>query len=137
MTPDIEPNPARRGRRDPDLAQRMLENDLPGEDGNHLEDYGDAADVSFVGLMPGDIVVAKAAISGKTPTGDEAWFTWGVQSHVAPTETEADAAERISTIVNQRVMELADDMFATLHERMEEARRSRGRIPTRRSDDID
>lgn len=122
--PDFDPPPFTRGRRDPTLAERMLNDQAEGD----LDDYGEAAEVSYVGLAPGDIIIAKVAISGPTPEGLESWFTYGVQSHVTPEENEAMAADRVSTIVNQRVLDLADDMFERLQERLAQKRAARPRI---------
>ena len=99
--------PTRRGRRDPELAQR-LESELiqPG-----LDDpaSGDSSEQAFIGLAPGDIVMAKVTHAVTRNDGGDSWFSYGVQARVLENETEEDTFIRVATIANERVLDMADD----------------------------
>lgn len=145
MTPEFDlENPARRGRRDPDARRRMeAEAHLMdvGNDEQDLSDYGDTQQqISFVGLMPGDTVMAKTAIQTQSVEG-EMWSTYGVITKIDDGETEQQAASRALDVVNTRVIELAEDAHERLAERAEQLReeqRSRRLTGTGRTrDDAD
>lgn len=96
--------PVRRGRRDPELAMQLeAENQLGDPDG------GDTDEQAFIGLAPGDIVMAKVTHAFTRNDGGDSWFSYGVQSRVLDHETEEDTYLRVATVANQRVLDLADD----------------------------
>lgn len=117
--------PVRRGRRDPQL-QTMLD----GED--LTQDHADQ-DMTEYGLVAGDIILAKVTLAGPTELGD-GWYTYGVQSRLVDGETEEQAFERVASITNGRVIDLAEDAFNRVHDLVEEQREAtrQQRIPTRR-----
>ena len=105
--------PTTRGRRRPEIAEAMLQDD------NQLADAGqDASDMRYVGLAPGDTVVAKVSWSADTATG-EAWYTFGATSTVLENETADGAAERLAEVVNTNALALADDFAVRQGEAIE------------------
>ena len=117
MTEGFDPSeaPTRRGRRDPQLAAAMLEDD------DQLAGAGEAADQSFIGLAAGDTVMGKVTFAAKTPLGD-AWYTYGAQSQVLQGETSDDAYARVGHVITEGVMDLASDFESTLNEQIEAQR---------------
>lgn len=116
---------ARRGRRDPQLTSMIEAADL-------ASDHEDQ-DPTEYSLVAGDIIMAKVTLAGPTTMGD-GWYTYGVQTRLIDGETEADAFERVATITNARVIDLAEDAFNRVEDVVEAQRqeiRSR-RIPRTR-----
>lgn len=95
-------NHATRGRRDPELAAAMLE-----DDNESLSDYGDdpGQDQAYFGLLEGDQLVAKVAYMADTPLG-EAWYTFGSTTRQAPDESSEEASERLLEFVTEKAFEL-------------------------------
>ena len=115
--------PVARGRRDPELAHAL--------EAEGFEDAGQDVEVDIVGLLPGDGIIAKVTLAGQTPLGD-AWFTYGVQSRVADSESEEDAFVRVMDVVNTRVMNLGQDAIERIESIQAEAPpKPRGRITPR------
>jgi hypothetical protein len=109
-----------RGRRNPELAAAMLE-----EEGDQsLDDYGSGPgdEVVFVGLVEGDTIVAKAAFSGDNPIGGETWTTFGATTRQLPGESTDDAVARLRDVVGTEAIELATDINGRLNEVREQAR---------------
>lgn len=96
--------PVARGRRDPQIAMAL-------EAQNHLgdADAGDTDDQTFIGLAPGDIVAAKVTHAVTRKDGGDSWFSYGVQTRVLDGESEEETFVRATTVVNERVLDLADD----------------------------
>ena len=113
---------ARRGRRDPELRARLLEDDLP------TADAGDTADQTFIGLSAGDTVMGKVTFASTGPLGD-AWYTFGAQSQVLNGETSDAAIERVGEVITEGVLDIAgafsDKLDAQLSAQREEARHRR------------
>lgn len=119
----------RRGRRDPNLAIEMaLDTEEEG-----LNDQGTPSEtthpVQYVGLSEGAVIAVKHTLSYTTDTGGEGWATYGVQDRVLPGEDEENAFERIGSIVNARVLDLAADMDDRVSELM--SKKSHRRIAGR------
>lgn len=105
-----EEAPTRRGRRDPELAARLEEDDL-------LADAGQSSDQTFVGLAAGDTIYGKVTFAANTPLG-EAWYTFGAQSQVLASETEEDAFNRLSSVITEHTLDLASDFETSLNEQI-------------------
>lgn len=88
--------PARRGRKDPELAAALQETlALPAEEADERPD-----------LLPDDEVECK--ITHEVATGDTtvSTFTYGVRSKVQEGEDEDEAFVRVANVVNDRVNRL-------------------------------
>jgi hypothetical protein len=111
-----------RGRRNPELAAAMLED----EEAESLDDYGGGPgdEVVFVGLVEGDTIVAKAAFSGDNPIGGETWTTFGATTRQLPNESTDDAVARLRDVVGTEAIELAQDINGRLNEVREQARQA-------------
>ena len=118
----------RRGRRDPDLAQR-IEQDIdlgPAYEGNvEQHDDGDQEPLPLINV--GDEVAAKVTLAMDVGdpdkhSGDASYFTYEMRTKVMPGESEEEVNERVTLVVNTRVMNLVDDMEARLEARRQEAR---------------
>ena len=93
--------PARRGRRDQNIANAMIA-DQPAP--QFVEGDPDNGEVQM--LLHGDTVMAK--VTHTVPfDGKDSWFTYGVQTHIQAGESEEDAFIRVATVVNQRVLDMA------------------------------
>jgi hypothetical protein len=118
--------PVARGRRDPELEIALqAEQDL--------NDAGEDTEQDIVGLLPGDGIIAKVTLAVQTPMGD-GWYTYGIQTRVADGESEEDTFIRTMDVVNNRVLNLAQDGFnkiETLQADLAEAPKPRGRITPR------
>lgn len=113
--------PARRGRKDPDLAQRLMLD----EDAELLQDAGEdqAQEVSL--LDTGDLVMARYSKEHKFSTdGTEAWFGLGTVIHVRDGEEAEDALFRAASFVHDGVAILIDQAEDAAHAAAE-ARRNR------------
>ena len=120
---DTSDAPVARGRRDPELAHAL--------EAEELADAGEDGETDFVGLLPGDGIIAKVTLAGQTPIGD-AWFTYGVQSRVADAESEEEAFFRVMDVVNTRVMQMGQDAIERIETVQEQAPpKPRGRITPR------
>ena len=120
---DSSDAPVARGRRDPELAHAL--------EAEYESDAGEDSEVDIVGLLPGDGIIAKVTLAGKTPLGD-GWFTYGVQSRVADTESEEEAFVRVMDVVNTRVMNLGQDAIERIEAiQAREDAKPRGRIVPR------
>lgn len=110
MPDDFGEGPVRRGRRDPNLA---IEMEMTADE-EGLNDAGTPAEAMhptvYLGLSEGAIIAVKHTLNYSTDTGGEGWATFGVQDRVLPGEDEEGAFERIGSIVNARVLDLAADM---------------------------
>lgn len=118
--------PVARGRRDPELMRALEQEDLLGDAGE-----GENAAQTFIGLAPGDVVMAKVTHAVTRRDGGDSWFSYGVQSRVLDHETEEDAYMRVASVVNTRVLDLGDDAEQRIDEIIaannERARIQRGR----------
>lgn len=113
--------PARRGRKDPDIAQRLMLD----EDAELLQDAGEdeAQEVSL--LDAGDLVMARYSKEHKFSTdGSEAWFGLGTVIHVREDEEAEEALFRAATFVHDGVAILIDNAEEQAHAAAE-ARRTR------------
>ena len=106
---DPSENPARRGRRDPELAAAMLEDDRA------LAQAGEPGDQTYLGLVAGDLVQGKITFAAKTPLGD-VWYSWGAQTQVLPGETLDSTNERVSAVVTDAVLEMAGEFEGKIGE---------------------
>ena len=116
--------PVTRGRRDPELAMALTDPDLLQDAGE-----GDSADQTYIGLATGDIVMAKVTHAFTRNDGGDSWFSYGVQTRVLDGEVEEDTYMRAATIVNERVLDMADDAEVRVSEL---AAASRSNQPARR-----
>jgi hypothetical protein len=109
----------RRGRRDPSIAEAMLED----EGAESLNDYGDnpGDEIVFVGLIEGDTIVAKAAFSADNPLGGESWVTFGATTRQLENEATEAAVERIRDVVTTEVITLGHQLNGQLNQVREEA----------------
>lgn len=109
-----------RGRRNPEIAEAMLEDE--GDDS--LDDYGaqPGDELVFVGLIEGDTIVAKAAFSGENPIGGETWITFGATTRQLPQESTEGAIARLREVVGTEAIELATDINGRLNDAREQAR---------------
>lgn len=121
--------PVRRGRRRPELIEQMAEPDELPEvemDDAQLGDAGISEPDELPVLLPGDIVLAKSSVSLDI-NGQEAWFTYGVQTRVQPGEDEENTFMRVGAVVNTRVLDLAaaaeEEIGREIERKREEARR--------------
>lgn len=113
--------PARRGRKDPDIAQRLMLD----EDVELVHDAGEdqAQEVSL--LDAGDLVMARYSKEHKFSTdGREAWFGLGVVIHTRDDESVEDALFRAATFVHDGVNLMIENAEEQAHEAAE-ARRTR------------
>lgn len=112
--PPEGPNPghARRGRRNPEIAQALEAEQIePAPDVElMLDDAGQEGPNDGILVLPGDVVMAKASISVDI-LGKEAWFSYGLQTRAMEDEEESDVFERAGSVVNTRVLDLAEDAF--------------------------
>ena len=113
--------PVTRGRRDPNLATMLDAERALVQD----ESSGDVADdgVEFL-LLPGDMIMGKTTLGYKTAVGD-AWSTFGAQTHLLEGEDIDDGFERLSTVVNASVIELAKDAQQRVVQELDETPRGR------------
>lgn len=116
--------PVARGRRDPELAMMLqAESDLNNDQGGY--------DETFIGLAPGDTIMAKVTIAAQSPLGD-AWYTYASQTHIQMGETEEDGYMRLAEVVNGRVLDLASDSIDRINEVVQQAPQGPQRQPLRR-----
>lgn len=115
---------ARRGRRDPEVAQRIrqrrpAQETPPGEievfpaaplenAEDDLQGEGEFNPEDLPMLLPGDVVLAKVTHSAIIDES-ESWFSYGAQSRVQPYETEEDAFARVCAVSNGRALDLIRD----------------------------
>lgn len=126
MTPpegfDPSDPPVARGRRNSELAARLLEED------DTFADAGSSGEANDYVLLPGDTLMAKVTLTGSTELG-EAWFTFGAQTRLLDGESEEDAFTRLASVTNTRVLDLAADaserVTALIAEQREEQRHRR------------
>lgn len=113
--------PARRGRKDPDLAQRLMLD----EDAEILQDAGEDQPQEVSLLDAGDLVMARYSTEHKFSTdGHEAWFGLGTVIHVREDEEVTDALFRAATFVHDGVELMIENAEDKAHEAAE-ARRNR------------
>ncbi len=113
--------PARRGRRDPDIAQRLMLD----EDTELLQDAGDDQPAEVTLLDAGDLVMARFSEEHKFSTdGHEAWFGLGVVTHVRDDESTEDALMRAGAFVHDGTKLLIEQAEDAAHQALE-ARRTR------------
>lgn len=98
--------PNRRGVRDPELQSRLAADDMLADPGDE-----DSHDV----LEAGDRCIAKVSLCIPTQYG-EAWFTYGAETKVFDGELEEEAFGRLATVVNSRVLDLANDALVKVNE---------------------
>lgn len=134
------PGPARRGRRDPQIAEAIQQ--IPHDEGL-MQEAGDAQPEGMVGLFADDIVVAKVVHTVQFD-GQDSWFTYGLSTRVQPGETEEEVYDRVSEIVNTRVLymaaeaedminEMRDGVYSRSQERLNDQRRTRRIVPRENS----
>lgn len=116
--------PARRGRRQPQIAEAIA-----NDDGSLLDDAGEQS-VETPALFAGDVIACKASHSIEID-GRESWFTYGIQTHVGVGEDEFDAFERAVGIVNTRVLQMAEDAYQRIQEYQAEQRALQASQPIR------
>jgi hypothetical protein len=118
--------PVRRGRRDPQLAAAMLDDD------DQLADAGTPNDQTYIGLSAGDTVFGKITRAGRNTAG-EVWTTFGAQAQVLEGETFPDTFARVAEVIVDGVSALEannnEAQAAQLADQREEARTRR--IPQR------
>lgn len=115
----------RRGRRDPTIAEAMLEDDAD----DNLADYGESPgdEYVFIGLIEGDGIVAKAAFSSDNALGGETWVTFGANTRQLEGESTEGAIQRLRDIVTTEAIELGrqvNDGLSTVREEALEAARN-------------
>jgi hypothetical protein len=83
-------------------------------------------------VVEGDVVMAKV-VHTLDIDGQESWVTYGLQTRVLEGESEEDVFVRTSSIVNTRVLDLAEDAALRVAEIAERRRQERrqGRIVPR------
>lgn len=102
------PGPARRGRRDPQIAQAIeLEAAQPDED--FLSEPGDSSQDEIL-VLPGDVIAVKV-VHEVNILGKDSWITFGMQTRVMDGETEPEVFERVASVVNTRVLDVAEDAY--------------------------
>ena len=123
---------ARRGRRDPNLAQQLAAGQMqPGLDEDELRDPSEGPEPDGVlMLMPGAICGAKItqAVSNK---GGDAWVTYSAQDRMQDNEDEPDLWNRLANVVVGRTYDLADITFEQGNEMYDRHQAVRGRIVPR------
>lgn len=124
--------PSRRGRRRPELLNDVEANDQDEDvmamDDSQLTDAGEQAPEELPTLYPGDIMLAKASITIDV-AGQEAWFTYGIQSRLQPHEDEEMGFMRIAATVTNRVLDLAAAAEEEVQQEIERQRRARQSRP--------
>lgn len=110
--PDVhDRGPARRGRRDPELAEQLAQLPL---DPNDLRDEGDDdSQPQFV--FDGDIITAKITHEVEIVPKHSSFFSYGMTTRVQPGETEEDVFVRVANTVHERVgllVEAAEEAYA-------------------------
>lgn len=116
-----QPGPSRRGRKDPDLAQRLMLD----EDTELLADAGEDQSQEVTLLDAGDLVMARFSQEHKFSTdGHEAWFGLGTVTHVREGEDIEEALFRAATFVHDGVGLMIDRAEDAAHAAAE-ARRTR------------
>lgn len=133
------PGPARRGRKDPNLALELEANEPEAfiEDADFLTEAGDIGEQDEILVLPGDVIAAKV-VHQVSILGKDSWITFGLQTRVMDGEDEADVFERVGSVVNTRVLDLAEDAYqriaAAQAERDEQLQQQpSGRIQPRRN----
>lgn len=119
-----------RGRRNPQIAEAMLEDDAD----DSLADYGDGPgdELVFIGLIEGDGIVAKAAYSADNPLGGESWVTFGSNTRQLEGESTEGAIQRLRDVVVAEAIELGrqlNEQLNTVREEALEAQRQRRITP--------
>lgn len=117
--------PARRRRQAPPPPPEEVSTDLATDD-----QEGQTPDTYFV--VEGDVVMAKV-VHTLDIDGQDAWVTYGLQTRALEGESEEDVFVRVSSIVNTRVLDLAEDAALRVQEIAErrKAERRQGRIVPR------
>ena len=92
---------ARRGRRQPAITAAMEQETM-------LDDVADQPMGEQPMVFPGDIIAVKVTAQIEAG-GQDSWFTYGLQSHIQPDESEEEAFLRAASVVNTRVIDLAYD----------------------------
>ena len=133
---EVDQVPTRRGRKDPELQQRLL-NDNP------LDDQGDDQDetgsVVYEGLSQGAMLISKFTRELEIPGGhgERIWSTYGATDHVLPGESTDDAYERLVRHTVQGLYSQTTTMVGVIEEEAEERRQEQRarRIQPARSGD--
>lgn len=131
---------ATRGRRNTALVRRMnaaptvaREAEVDPDDEGIAEAFLEPGEVSpheRPALSPRGIVHAMVTVPitfGDDP--DAAWFKYGATDVVQEGETEAEAYSRVATVVNTRVIDLAEDYEERMTRRLEERRAALRTMP--------
>ena len=120
--------PNRRGRRNPELLAEVQQPEMDMDDGALNDAGGDQSPEEMPLLYPGDIMLAKASITMDV-AGQEAWFTYGVQTRVQPHESEEDAFMRVGATITTRVLDLASAAEVEIEEEIRRQREAARRRP--------
>ncbi len=116
-----QPGPARRGRKDPDLASRLMLD----EDTELMQDAGEPESQEIALLDAGDLVMARYSKEHKFSTdGTEAWFGLGVVTRRRDDEEAEETFLRAATFVHDGVNVLIEQAEDAAHQAAE-ARRTR------------
>ena len=147
MTDQFGPSdpPVRRGRRDPRIAEELEraegvvtrrpapqreEMDMVPLGDDHLSDGADGIIDDGMLLLPGDIVALKVTHEIEGQYG-RSWVAYGVQTRVMEGEDEQDTFVRVTSQVNQRVLDAAADSAERVAEFAEEQAQAAAHRPIR------
>lgn len=120
--------PARRGRRNPDLAEQMaqLQSENMTVDGlpidMELGEDQETPEPQYV--FEGDVVTAKVTHEVEIVPRHTSFFSYGVTTRVQPGESEEDVFVRVANTVHERVGQLVEAAEQAYAEEIE-ARNSR------------
>jgi hypothetical protein len=86
-------------------------------------------------VLPGDVVAAKV-VHEVNILGKDSWITFGLQTRVMEDESEEEVFARVASVVNTRVLDLAEDAYRRVEKLQEEhdaaeAARPRARLQPR------
>lgn len=111
------PGPARRGKKDPALAQRLMLD----ESTELLSDAHENVSDEITLLDEGDTVMARYSQEHRLADGSEAWFSSGVVTRVRTDEDDDDVYDRASTFVygavHAQINQAEESILAALQER--------------------
>lgn len=128
---DAATAPTRRGSKNPELARRLLDDNL-------LADVADADDnqaTVYEGLSAGAMVVSKFTRQIEVE-GQPAWATYGATDHILPDESADDAFRRLVAHTVEGIFNSTETIRSVIEQEAEEqraAQRTTRIVPTRRS----
>jgi len=130
---DASAAPTRRGSKDPELARRLLEENMLAETSDNEETEA----TLYEGLTAGAMVVSKFTREFVVGTdGERAWATYGATDHILPDETADDAFHRVVAHTVQGIYSSTETIRSLIEEEVQErrtAQRAQRIVPTRRS----